>query len=272
FFLVACKEAPENVVIAGDSWAFFTCNNQSLDLAFKNAGLEKIAATNSDCAATTMPDIRAENWLVSKTHILTLLALQNPDVKVLYLSLGGNDLINHWNKGMSYAEEQRLFKTVQDHLTTIIAIYKKTRPDLKILISGYDYPRFNERTLVPPYQRAYELMGKPTPEQINQSLIQFSDSMTKYVNREDVFYIHHLGLMQYYFGNPSQGLAAFQTLPPDQISSKEHPAQYGGDPRLQTDEAALLSVNKVVDSFHLSKSGYNKLADHAVQIYLKDWF
>ena len=270
-FLVACKESAENVVVAGDSWAFFMCTHKSFDAAFAKAGLSGKAAANSNCELTSMPDIRAENWLKSDTHRMTLLAVQNPQVKVLFLSLGGNDVINHWNKDMSPWDEQNLFLTVERHVTKIVGTFKKLRPDLKILISGYDYPRFTPNLLMPPFRKAFELMGSPTPLEINNSLIRFSKSMSDTAAMNEVSYIHHLGLMHFYFGNTSEQLEAGQTLAPDLISPPEDPKKFGGDPRFQTDEAAMLKVDRIVDAFHLSKFGYGKLADHAVAAYLSDW-
>jgi len=271
--MTSCKEDVKTVVVSGDSWSFFVCVDKSIEASFAKAGLSK-ARVNSTCTITTRVGKRAENWLGSDFDKATQVALVDARVKVLYLSLGGNDLMNDWNKNMSASERKAVLDTIALRVRAVIEKYQRQRPDIKILLSGYDFPRFIPNHPIKEYKEAFEAMGSPTPAELNSVLLEFSSTMAGLADQRNVFYIQHYGLMHYYYGNREEGLAAFQTLPPEQISSVAHPEQTGGDPNFQSDPSAMLSIageNGIVDAFHLSKSGYEKLADHAVFHYLKSW-
>lgn len=271
--LSACKdeEKSQTVVVAGDSWAMFVCIYKSMDKALDNAGVKNAKSNKETCAVTTHNGVKAQQWLETELHTTTSIALADPNVKVLYLSLGGNDLMNFWNKSMTPAEAQAVLDGIAVDVQKVIAAYKEKRPDIKILLSGYDFPRFTADHPIDGYREAYEDMGSPTPLELNNILVQFSDTLAKVADNKNVFYIHHLGLMHYYYGNSAQGLAPKTTLSPEKISSRAEPTRIGGDVRLQTDAEAMLQAGPVVDAFHLSKSGFQKLVDHCVDTYIKDW-
>ena len=259
-----------SIVLAGDSWAAFTCTLHSIDDSLKNAGVVN-AATNASCNATTLIGMHAEDWLKSNFHKATLVSLQDPSVQILYLSLGGNDLINMWNRSMSLDQENEMSLEIKKRLNDIVTVYQALRPDIKILISGYDFPRFTPDHPILAYRKAYLQMGSPSALELNTMLMRFSKVMTSLANGKNVFYIHHLGVMQYYFGNSEGGLEPLSTLNPDFISPANQPERGGGAPELLTAASAMLSTEGVVDAFHLSRNGYDKLADHSVRNYIKAW-
>ncbi len=274
-FLASCKQPARTIVVAGDSWAAFTCFYKSLDKALNKVGVMDVASS-STCAVTTRFGIRAENWLTSTHHKATLEALKDKSVKALYLSLGGNDILNYWNKKMNSAEEQVVFDVVTADIEAAINEYRNLRPDIKILLSGYDYPRFIADHPIKEYVEAFEAMGSPTPYELNTAVLRFSDRVAKLADQKSVFYIHHYGLMHFYLGNPEMALEPFETLSPEMISAPQATAQYGGDPNLQTAKAAMFTIKNnaetITDAFHLNRFGYEKLAEHSVHHYLQDWF
>ncbi len=273
--LTSCKQASQTVVVAGDSWAAFVCTYNSLDKAFLKVGIKDVA-TSSTCMTTTKIGIHADNWEGTPFDKATQLSLRDPKVKALYLSLGGNDLIALWNKAMTADQENALFDHVISHLETIIQKYQSIRPDIRILISGYDFPRFTLNHPVKDYSKAYDDMGRPSPLELNSALLRFSKRVAEVADQKKVFYIQHYGLMQYYYGNTDTGLAAQQTLPPDQISPASDMTQTGGDIQSQTDKQAMLKVQVnpfiIYDAFHLNQDGFDHVAEHAVSIYLNNWF
>lgn len=274
-FLASCKQPAQTIVVAGDSWAAYTCAYKSLDKALNKVGVQD-AASNSTCAVTTRFGIRAENWLNSSHHKATLAALKDKSVKAIYLSLGGNDILNFWNKKMTMPQEQAIFDVVTANMEAAINEYRTARSDVKILISGYDYPRFISDHPIKEYVEAYEAMGSPNPYELNTAVLKFSERVAKLADQKSVFYIHHYGLMHFHLGNPEMGLEAFKTLPPELISAPDGMVQYGGDPNLQSAKAAMFTIKNnlepIADAFHLNRFGYEKLAEHSVQHYLKDWF
>jgi len=272
FSLGACKQNVRTVLVAGDSWAFFVCTYKSLDVALRAAGISD-ASMNSTCLATTRAGVQASNWLEKPAHRATEVALLDPSVKVIFLSLGGNDLLGSWNRSMSFSESADLLREFRERVSRTVEIYRKQRPDVKILISGYDFPHFNDFHPLAEYREVYERMGKPTIRELNEILVRFSAEMATLADQKNVFFVHYVGLMHYYYGNRQGGLRPFSTLAPQFISPSSNPAQYGGDLNFQSDAQAMLNSEQVgfVDPFHLSRTGYERLAEHAVRQHLKAW-
>ena len=274
--LTSCKQAAQTVVVAGDSWASFVCLYKSLDTALNKVGVLD-TATNATCAATTKIGVHADEWLGTNYHKATLVSLKDKTVKVLYLSLGGNDILANWNKNMTVTQENDLFDKVTKDIDTVVKVYQAARPDIKIILSGYDFPRFTPDHPIKDYRETYEAMGKPSPFELNTAILRFSDKVSKITDQKTFFYIQHYGLMHYYLGNSEMGLAPMKTLSPDLISAPNAVNQFGGDINLQADPGAMFTIKVanqplVIDAFHLNRYGFDRLADHTVFHYLKDWF
>jgi hypothetical protein len=274
--LSSCKWNQQTVVVAGDSWALFTCVHKSLDQALTKAGL-KNAKANATCVTTSDPGARAENWRQSRYHQNVLLALKDPTVRVLYLSLGGNDVINYWNKNLSGAQTEQVILRTRQYVADIVSIYHAERPDIKILVTGYDFPRFTSDHPILAYRRMFEDMGLPSPQELNSALVKMSESFYSLNEMNQTRYVHHLGVMHYHFGNKEMGLAPKTTRAPQDISKPGSVTQsWGGDLKFQSDVPAMQVYTDgdyvgVVDAFHLSKQGYHFLADHSVELYIKNW-
>ncbi len=272
-FLSSCKTDQKTVLVIGDSWAFLTCLHGSLELAFKKAGLTD-SVVNSSCKLTSVVGAHASDWLSSSQHDLTLIALKDPSVKVVYLSLGGNDVINLWNKNMSPQQLDALVAQLKAKITEIINVYRAVRPDVKFLVSGYDYPRFTPNHPIPDYAEAFESMGSPIPAEINRALVVLSEQFLSLSELPNTAFVHHLGLMHYHFGHFEAGVLPKTTKIPSQISKPgERLNTHGGITGLSSDAPAMESLigeNIVFDAFHLSKQGYHFMAEHTVEQYLKN--
>lgn len=271
--MVSCKQNTKTILVVGDSWAFLVCIDKSLQASLQNAGVKNFNVPET-CLVTSKVGMRAEDWFGSPSDKATQLALKDPSVKVMYLSLGGNDMMNHWNKNLSSLEEDQIFSAIQTQISKIVQSYLAIRPDIKILISAYDFPRFTANHPIPAYRQAYEDMKSPSVLELNSAIVRLSQYISKIADQSRVFYIQHYGLTHYYFGNTEIGLKAFQTLIPSEISKKEDINQIGGYLSAQSDVQAMLHTGpheELVDAFHLSKSAYEKLTDHCVSMYLKDW-
>jgi lysophospholipase L1-like esterase len=272
--LTSCKEVAQKILVTGDSWAFFICYNNSIDKALNKVGILD-AGANGNCAVTTQNGAHASEWFGSSFYKTTKLALKDKSVKVVYLSLGGNDFLDVWNKNMSTTEERAAFDKIANDVESVIEDYAAQRSDVKILLSGYDYPRFYDNHPIKQYQKVYEDMGKPTPYELNSAIVRYSNRVSQLADQKNIFYIQHYGLMHYYVGNVEDSLPAFKTLSPEQISPLNNINQVGGDLNSTTDPSAMLKFVEsgvgFYDAFHLNRAGYDKIGEHAVTQYLKDW-
>lgn len=271
----SCKYPETKILIAGDSWAALVCLNKSLNESLKNHKM-KFVRSNDSCPLTTRIGIHAEDWINSEYDNLATKELKDKSVKVLYLSLGGNDFLNKWNKSMSAEKENEIFSEITEDIAAVIAKYEKLRPDVKIILSGYDFPRFTSDNKIENYREIYERLGSPSALEINAAILRLSEFISQVSNGRNIFYIQHYGLMHYYFGNTENGLQPGATLPPHLISKFPEINNHGGDINLHSDPAAMLKVEvenaQVADAFHLSKKGYRYIADHVVEMYLKTWY
>ncbi len=265
------------VAIAGDSWGLLACIFHSVDRALVSEKMFGVI-TSLNCPLTTDAGMRAEHWSESDQNKRLLKSLKsNKKIRVLILSLGGNDLIKYWDKSLSRDQEQVLFATIREQISAEIREYKKIRPDLKIVVSGYDYPRFTADNKISAYRKVYKRFGEPTPYELNSMIARFSKEMTKLSDGgKSVAYIHHLGVTEYYRGQSEVGLKPYQTLSPDKISSKDAPARVGGDLRILNGSKSMARIKLAshefaVDAFHLSPKGYYYTSLHTVRMYLKDW-
>lgn len=267
----------KEVAIAGDSWGFLACLFHSVDRALVREKMIGVM-TSLNCPMTTEMGMRAEHWSESSQNERLLKKLKsNKRIRVLILSLGGNDLIKYWDKSLNLEQEQLIFAKIREHIAESIREYQRIRPDLKIVVSGYDYPRFTADNKISAYRKVYKRFGEPTPYELNSMIMRFSKEMTKLSDGgKSVAYIHHLGVTEYYRGQPEVGLKPYQTLSPDKISSKDAPARVGGDLGILNGPQSMARVKignreLAVDAFHLSPKGYYYTSLHTVRMYIRDW-
>ncbi|MEZ4873688.1 MAG: hypothetical protein R2827_15895 [Bdellovibrionales bacterium] len=108
--------------------------------------------------------------------------------------------MDKWSQNMSLAEEAHVIDEVYRDIRKLVLQLKELQPDIKIYISGYDYPNFEEGDLIGLYRSTFESMGMPQAEVLNYGLIRFSEYMTRINDIPGVVYQHHLGLAHYYWG------------------------------------------------------------------------
>lgn len=262
-FSLAATAQTEKILVAGDSWAVLMCQHNSFGTALGE--LKQNFTSDSNCTKASANGAEAKNWLGRSTDkfIRTRLS-EDLEIKVLVLSLGGNDLVRNWNKEMSLEQEVIIINKVQKNIETIVYEYQKIRPDIKIVISGYDYPRFEKDHPFPAYAKLFLNMKEPTAFELNSAMIRFSQEINKISDYKNIFYIHHLGLSHYYDGASEDRLPPQQTQHPDLISSLENPDNYGGDPRIMSSVKSLDNRFGFIDPYHLSKDGYHRLALHVI--------
>ncbi len=256
------KSGKNKILIVGDSWATFPCFYGSLRKALNKADAKII--NDSRCLRTSKLGAQAKEWRTLVQHQRTLAFIKaNSRIKFIYLTLGGNDLMAEWNKDYTVEQEKKLFEKTFSNIKSVMNDYLAARPDLKIILSGYDFPHFKDKHPIKLYRRTFENMGKPDHSRLNKALIDFTLSLLPIADGKNIFYIHHLGLSQYIDGVPEFGLKAGKTKSPEQISSMLHPEDIGGDANLPSSRKSMINwLFLVRDAFHLQHDNYVALMKH----------
>lgn len=250
------------ILIAGDSWAFFTCIYNSMGKMIRD---RKAPLTEDNrCWRTSRLGMKASEWESSKAHQRVIRYLQStPRIKYIYLSLGGNDMMKSWNTNWSHEQEVELFENTTQTLQRIMNTYIAVRPDIKIILAGYDFPNFTFNFRFPLYSSIHKRMGYPDPERMNKALVEFTKYVSRVSNGKNIFYIHSIGLSHYYDGVPEKALKAKQTTSPEKISPMNDPGAVGGDVTAQTSRKSMIDWLFIIrDAFHLSSRMYKNVMHH----------
>ena len=269
-FSGAVFSSPKQILVAGDSWAYFLCLDKGYSAAIKNNSIRNLTAAEK-CLDVSKLGMQGSDWLVSEQHrkLLSLLK-NNPKIGYIHLSLGGNDLLEKWNTGISPIQESILFFETYDSILKIVKSIRAAS-NAVIILSGYDYPRFIPNHPIERYRDLYNRLGRPEPFEINSALIRYNEYLHQMLKVDEdygvrLFSVSHLGLSHYYSGIPGQGIPEKSTLNPDDISTIENPISVGGDFRFMAENDYLRNYFPgVYDSFHMSRIGYALIAEHSLK-------
>ena len=262
-------EDPENtnnkidrILIVGDSWAVFPCLFGSMKKMIRHQNINLV--NDSRCLKTSKLGIKADEWVGSRQDRRTLKMLKNsPQIKYIYLSLGGNDMMGNWTKDYTTADEIALFEKTSKTIQKIMTNYLNIRSDLKIILSGYDFPHFKTKHTLGLYKTIYDRMGRPSDLRINDTLVRFMQHLSKVENKKNIFFINHIGIAQYYDGVPEDSFPQKSTLHPDLISSFNDSASVGGEVNLHSSDDSMINWFYLAnDAFHLSQKNYLNVMNH----------
>lgn len=265
----AAQAAPTRLLLIGDSWATLLAHHQVFDRVLNESGLPQYRS-----AGLHMPGSEAAQWNspFGKFFVgISLLFL--PDVKVVVVSLGGNDLIDKYRVGTKPAVFEGQIAEVQEDLASIVDFITGVRKDVQVVLIGYDYPNFVESVesgfLFDYNRERWEKANEPLPEESNAALAALS--LAQYnlaAERERVHFVNNMGLMQYVFGYPRFYIQPGSLPPPSQ--DPESDTFMGGDPTLASPPEAMLQLAGIVDSIHLNELGYVWIGRHAMQCCIAD--
>lgn len=252
----------DKILIVGDSWAAFPCayNSMSKMIRDVNANIKE----DNRCMRTTKLGVAGFEWIGSKQDLRTIKFLkETPRLKYLYLSMGGNDMMAVWHKSFTAEQELEVYKSTAVTVKKIMDRYLSIRPDIKIILAGYDYPNFTKNHTISLYREIFKRMGEPEPERINYALAGLCQHLSHLANGKNIFYIQHLGLSHYYHGNEDKGLSPLKTLSPDKISPMHDPTIIGGNIKLPSSKKSMINWLFIIrDAFHLNTRMYRKVMHH----------
>lgn len=135
--VVAPAPAVERIVTIGDSWAYLIVDYGSLQLMLDTffPGQGYTVANESFGGGTAAQHAAALADITAKINA-------HPNADFVYLSSGGNDFLagmalGGWYLGMP--GESAFFDTVGGYVQIVVDHILSLRPDLQIIIGGYDY-------------------------------------------------------------------------------------------------------------------------------------
>ncbi len=261
-----CSETNrDRVLLVGDSWAFFMGVDQTINNIFTRWGhSNQRYYTNLDLAengAETDDFLQPDKQAEIQTRLNA-----DPDIRVVHLSLGGNDVLGDWNVNFTQAQTDSLMNVVAVRLDSVIQFIKSVSPGIRIVWSGYTYPNFQEvieelpsfLQSTHPFYDTWSDMGYPNFLQLNTILNDYSNYMETYAaNDPQVDFIKAPGLMQYTYGQvDSLGVA-----PGGAYLPFTQPLPFG-DPSYPSPRNSMRDYGLFRDCFHLSAGGYRDLIEY----------
>lgn len=266
--LAQCSETDETkVLLIGDSWAFF----MSVDMTI-NRALEKWGHSHYKYYTNTILSengAETDDFLKPEKQDEILAQLQaNPDIQVIHLSIGGNDILGDWNVNFTQAQTDSIGNKVNERLVQIFDFLKQAKPGIRIIWSGYTYTNFEEviEDFAPfqtnhPFYGTWEGMGFPTFEQINAVQMNFAMQMEVYAqNDPQIEFVNFPAILQYTYGqNDPLSVAPGGTYAPYTASLPY------GYPDYPSPKSSMRDYGITKDCFHLSPDAYDDMIEYQMQ-------
>lgn len=271
-----CVEVPSNrILLVGDSWAAFQNADQTINDGLKNVG-------HSDKRFTSNVQIAengADTWDFvdgPKQDAIEAIIDANPDIEIVHLSIGGNDVLGDWHISFTQQMTDSLTAEVEGRLQSIIDFLQATRPGMRVFWPGYTYPNFEEIIednapfqSLHPFYSTWDDMGQPDNLTINTILNDMSDSVAVAADADPhLDFVPAQGVLQYHFGqNTPLGIAPGGTYP---AFDAPLPLGYPDYPSPQDGMRLYAGIFK--DCFHLSAEGYQVMFNYQAQKFYQKFF
>ncbi len=267
--IAQCVENSTNrVLLVGDSWAQFMLTDGTIDDGLRIIGhSDKKFVSNYFIAEN---GAQTDDFLAQdKQEEIQNLINANPELDIVHLSIGGNDVMGDWNVSMSEQETNAIEEAVADRLEQIIEFLKTTRSGMNIFWAGYAYPNFEEVIedyFFPsqhPFYSTWDDMGQPSFLEINSLLNEFSDSVAAYADTEPAMsFVRAQGILQHVYGqNQDLGVAPGGSYPafdaPLPLGYPEYPSPI----------STMRPYGIFTDCFHLSTSAYLTMFTYQAEKY-----
>ncbi|MFH1531431.1 MAG: hypothetical protein ABIK09_11950 [Pseudomonadota bacterium] len=188
--------AVTRVVLAGDSWS--TGLIVPMRDAFDGRGYEEVAIS---WELTSKPGSKVHGWVTDPNLMTSLyLALDSePPAEMLLFTLSGNDYLAACKDGLGLLGALEYFVVmtlIQWDLQTFVNLARAGRPELKIVLIGYDYLHFE----------MIQLLGSTMP---GLNTVTFNLGLIDRAGRgrdvaaatPNMLYGHNMGLLQHTFGD-----------------------------------------------------------------------
>ncbi len=269
-----CLDPTPRVAVAGDSWAMFMWQDGVHNQAFDAYGhADKLAVSNTDLrTGYAIGGSMVRQW--AKPHLYPYLdnliaeLEANPTLDTVYFALGGNDFLipsmynGGWYKDMPPEEEEAALQEVLDDALIILDALRAVRPNLRIVMTGYDFPNLFESGLSG--TGLWVKLRQPTTLELNEALVRMERQRAEYVAQQtNVYLLPAAGLTHHAFGYHGDQGAPFEAgekplpgqTPPDYWPLPGGDINYPG------------SMEGMRDAIHLNPAGYTALLSHQTASY-----
>jgi len=271
-----CVEVPKNrVLLVGDSWAAFMNADQTITNGLRILGHSDKKFMSSVVIAEN--GAQTDDFLTQeKQEAIQALITANPDIDIVHLSIGGNDVMGDWNINFTQQQTDSLEESVAARLEAVIEFLKGTRPGMRVFWAGYAYPNFEEviselggAASIHPFYDTWDGMGQPTFLQINTVLNNFSDSVAAYTNADpQVDFFRAQSILQYTYGQATPlGVAPGGTYP-----AFTQPLPFGDPSYPSPKETMRLYGGIFTDCFHLSPEAYLTMFTYQGEHFYQNFF
>ncbi len=276
--------ASPRVLLVGDSWAQYMWDDGSHNAIFDKFGNEDRRALSLSLGSDPGPGYAGPEYAISGSEARQwsdtanypwianmVTALQNnPTIDLVVLSIGGNDVLagqpgGGWYKDMDLdvaGSEEALFDQIEVNTFAIVDAALAVRPNIRVMISSYEYPNFNVGfwCFVYACPKRRDLSRDPTndlitDQELNDMMIRIEQRRIAWVNSNArLLFDHGIGPMHHFYGD---GVAAPLSLPyPGQIPPAFTPFP-GGNALKPTLRANFRKPNGIdADPIHLNLPGY----------------
>ena len=287
--LVPAELLTPRLLLAGDSWAQYMWDDGSHNDLFDRFGHAEKRAVSRSLGSDPGPGYTGPEYAISGSEarqwadpgnypwIANMVAeLQAyPTIDRVLLSIGGNDMLagksgGGWYKNMDQdvaGSEAALFGMIQAHTLQIIDAALAVRPDLRVILSSYDYPNFNTGFWCFAYAcpKRRDLSRDPdndliTDPELNAMMVEVEQQRIAWTNahaRSD--FDDAVGLMHYFYGD---GVSAPLTLPRPGQTPPDYSPFPGGNPLLPSLRSNFRSAP---DPIHLDVEGYEYKIAHETE-------
>lgn len=287
--LVPAELSMPRLLLAGDSWAQYMWDDGSHNHVFDRFGHAEKRALSRSLGSDPGPGYHGAEYAISGSEarqwadtvnypwIANMVAeLQaNPTIDRVLLSIGGNDVLagksgGGWYKDMDLdvaGSEAALFGMIRSRTLQIIDAALAVRPEIRVILSSYDYPNFNTGFWCFAYAcpKRRDLSRDPnnaliTDQELNAMMVGVEQERLAWIDaRPRVDFDHSVGLMHYFYGDGDSG--AFTLPRPGQTPPAYSPFP-GGNPLLPSLRSNFRSA---LDPIHLDVEGYEYKIAHETE-------
>lgn len=248
----------KRIVIAGDSWSCGIVTPTRAILDERGFSDTEITYSNTAVAGST-----ADEWVHNQDNKLVKLAAaldEEPPAEVLLLVIGGNDVnASIFNDGfdeMSNSQKENVLDGIRDDIRSIVDYALLNRPDLSVVLVGYDYFHYL-------FLQSFYGLGDMYLDEYNLAFVGLGMRKLGIENQvQSCYYAHNFGVLQYTFGD--------RPHPPFSLPLLEYPPANVPKPGVAPDYTPFPGglyqipspLDQIPDGIHPNDEGFTAIMNH----------